>query len=280
TISVVTPAGPRLHRPLALALLGGALGGCLDLGLPNLPADGGVGPTLTIHSPRPGDTIPLDAPVSLDADSVNGLAWLTVICGGAPSTGVFPGNVPPYAGVIDFTRCLLLASGVTGAGVGQLQLTFTGVDRLGHASNQSFQVFLDTSTATLSATLPGRVVPKDPLLLTVTSNRPLLLPPTVRLAGKEADGIVTRANLDGGPPFYDVTFAHAPGLGIDDYTGDPFDVPFEVLSDVERSVGLTIDARATNGNSSHLEQNVLLSRVVWERLVPGRVANAAAAPVA
>ena len=275
----MTPVGP-LRRLAALGLLGGALGGCLDLELPNLPADGGVGPTLTIHSPQPGDTIPLDAPVSLDADSVNGVASVTVACGGAPSTGVFTWNVPPYTGVIDFTRCTLLASGVTDAGVGQLQLTFTGVDTLGHASSKSFQVFLDTSTATLSATLPERVVPKDPLLLTVASNRPLLLPPTVRLAGKEADGIVQRPNPDAGPPFYDVTFSQTPGIGIDDYTGDPFNVPFEVLSDVERSVGLTIDARATNGNSSHLEQNVLLSRVVWERLVPGRVANAAATPVA
>ena len=275
----MTPVGP-LRRLAALGLLGGALGGCLNLELPNLPPDGGVGPTLTIHSPRAGDTIPLDAPVSLDADSVNGVASVTVGCGGEPSTGVFTWNVPPYTGVIDFTRCTLLATGVTDAGVGQLQLTFTGVDTLGHASHTSFQVFLDTSTATLSATLPARVVPKDPLLLTVASNRPLLLPPTVRLAGKEADGIAQRANPDGGPPFYDVTFSQTPGIGIDEYTGDPFNVPFEVLSDVERSVGLTIDARATNGNSSHLEQNVLLSRVVWERLVPGRVANAAAAPVA
>src|SRR5262249_18143438 len=82
------------------------------LDLPNVPADGGVGPTLTIHSPLEKQTIPLNAPVSLDADSVNGVASVTVTCGGAPSTGVFTWNVPPYTGVVDFTRCTLVASGV------------------------------------------------------------------------------------------------------------------------------------------------------------------------
>ena len=138
------------RRLVPLLVLGSALGGCLDLELPNLPPDGGVGPTLTIHSPQPGDTIPLDAPVSLDADSVNGVASVTVTCGATPSTGVFTWNVPPYTGVIDFTRCTLVASGIADGGVGQLQLNFIGVDALGHTSTQSFQVFLDTSTATLT----------------------------------------------------------------------------------------------------------------------------------
>ena len=269
-----------LRRLASLVVLGSALGGCLDLSLPNLAADGGVGPTLTIHTPQAGDTIPLDAPVSLEADSVNGVASVTVSCGGDPSTGVFSWSVPPYTGVLDFTRCTLVATGITDGGVGQLQLTFVGVDTLGHSSKQSFQVFLDTTTANLTVSIPPRVVPGSALQLTVGSDQPLLLPPTVRLASREADGIVQRGNPDGGPPFYDVTFAQTPGLGIDNYTGDPFNVPFEVLSDIERSVSLTIDAKATNGNATHLEQNVLLSRVAWDRAVPGRIALAAAVPVA
>ena len=76
-----------------------------------------------------------------------------------------------------------------------------------------------------------------------------------------------------------MTFAQTPGIGIDNYTGDPFNVPFEVLSEIERSVSLTLDAKATNGNSTHLEQNVLLSRVAWDRAVPGRIALAPATPV-
>jgi hypothetical protein len=102
----------------------------------------------------------------------------------------------------------------------------------------------------------------------------------VRLAGREADGVRQRANPDGGAPFYDVTFLRTPGLGIDTYAGDPYAVPFEVLTDVERSVSLTVDARATSGNASHLEQGVLLSRVLWDRAVPGRIAISAADPVA
>jgi hypothetical protein len=269
-----------LRRLASLVVVGSTLGGCLDLSLPDLAADGGVGPTLTIHTPQPGATIPLDAPVSLEAASVNGVTSVTVTCGGAPSTGVFSWSVPPYNGVLDFTRCTLVATGIADGGVGQLQLTFIGVDTLGHTSSKSFQVFLDTTTANLTVAVPARVVPGSPLQLTVASDRPLQLPPTVKLASREADGIVTRGNPDGGPPFYDVTFAQTPGLGIDNYTGDPFNVPFEVLSDIERSVTLTIDARATNGNATHLEQNVLLSRVAWDRAVPGRIALAPAVPVA
>jgi hypothetical protein len=270
----------RLCRAVAPCLLAGALGACRDLTLPDVSADGGVGPDLTVLSPREGQTIPLNAPVNIDAVSVNGVASVTVTCGGAPSTGVFTWNVSPYTGVVDFTRCSLVTTGGTDAGFGQLQLTFIAVDRLGHSSFKSFNVLLDTTTAALSAVLPERVVPLAPLQLTVGSDRPLLLPPTVRLAGREADGVLQRANPDGGAPFYDVTFLRTPGLGIDNWGGDPFNVPFEVLTDVEHQVSLTVDANATNGNASHLEQNVLLSRVLWSRSVPGRIAVAAADPVA
>ena len=268
------------YRKVLLAAACLFLPACWDLALPNVPPDGGVGPTLTIHSPLEGQTIPLNAPVSLEADSVNGVASVTVTCGGAPSTGVFTWNVPPYTGVVDFTRCTLVSSSVADSGVASLQLTFIGVDTLGHTSFKSINVLLDTSTASLSAVLPERVAPLSKLNLTVGSDRPLLLPPTVRLAGREADGIVQRANPDGGSPLYDVTFLRSPGLGIDNYSGDPYNVPFEILVDVEESVSLTVDARATNGNASHIEQGVLLSRVLWDRIVPGRIAIDAAEPVA
>jgi hypothetical protein len=256
------------------------LGACRDLALPDVQADGGPGPDLTVLAPREGQTIPLNAAVNIQAVSVNGVAAVTVTCGGAPSTGVFTWNVPPYTGVVDFTRCSLVTNGATDAGFGQLQLTFIAADRQGRTSTKSFNVLLDTTTAALSAILPQRVVPTSQLDLTVGSDRPLLLPPTVRLAGREADGVRQRANPDGGAPFYDVTFLRTPGLGIDTYAGDPYAVPFEVLTDVERSVSLTVDARATNGNASHLEQGVLLSRVLWDRAVPGRIAISAADAVA
>ena len=270
----------RLCRALGLCLLAGHLVACFDLAVPDLAADGGVGPDLTIHAPRPGQTISLNAPVNLEAVSVNGVASVTVTCGGAPSTGVFTWNVAPYTGIVDFTRCTLVTSSAGDAGLGQLDLTFIAVDRLGHVTTKSFTVLLDTSTAALSAVLPERVAPLSPLQLTVGSDRPLLLPPTVHLAGREADGILQRANPDGGAPLYDVTFLQTPGLGIDNYAGDPFNVPFEVLSEVEKSISLTVDAQATNGNASHLEQAVLLSRVLWDIAVPGRIALAAADPAA
>lgn len=63
------------------------LAGCLDLELPPVSADGGVGPDLTVLRPGPGDTIALSAAVEVQAASVNGVASVTVTCGGAPSTG-------------------------------------------------------------------------------------------------------------------------------------------------------------------------------------------------
>jgi len=267
------------RRSTLLAVSCALLSGCWDLQLPDVGQDGGVGPDLTIETPQPNAVISLNAPVSVSAVSVNGVAAVTVTCGPAPSTGVFTWAVPPYSGVVDFTRCSTVTSGGDG-GPGLLHLTFIAVDLLGHSSSRTVDVLLDTTVASLFAVLPDRVVPLAPLKLTLGSDRPLLLPPTVRLAGREADGIAQRPNPDGGAPLYDVTFLQAPGLGIDLYTGDPYAVPFEVLSDIERSVGLAVDARATNGNASHLEQGVLLSRVLWDRIVPGRIAIDAAEPVA
>ena len=257
-----------------------ALAGCLDLELPPTPADGGVGPDLHVLRPAPGDTISLSTPVEIDAASVNGVQSVTVTCGGAPSTGVFTWQVPPYTGLIDFTRCTLVTAGIdAGSGLGTLQLTFIAVDRLGNARQKSFDVTLDTSSASLFANLPARVLPRAPLQLQIGSDRPLLLPPTVRLAGVQADGVVELPGADGGV-LYTVTFSQTPGIGVDGYAGDPQSPPIEVLLETEKAVSLAVDARALNQNPSHLEQAVLLSRVVWDRQVPGRVANAASPPVA
>ena len=64
----------RLGRVVGMALAASQLLACLDLALPDVGSDGGVGPDLTIHSPREGETIPLNAPVNIDAASVNGVA--------------------------------------------------------------------------------------------------------------------------------------------------------------------------------------------------------------
>src|SRR5262249_35350508 len=159
SLSVMTVRCRKVLLAAALALLPA----CWDLELPNVPADGGVGPTLTIHSPLQGQTIPLNAPVSLDADSVNGVASVTVTCGGAPSTGFLTWNVPRYTAVVLCTRCALGPSGVADSGVGQLQLTFIGAHPLGHPTTKSLNVPLDPSPASLSAVLPERVAPLSQL---------------------------------------------------------------------------------------------------------------------
>src|SRR5262249_47144583 len=70
------------------------------------------------------------------------------------------------------------------------------------------------------------------------------------------------------------------GRGTGLYRGIPPPPPIETLLDTEKSVSLTVDARSLNDNPAHIEQAVLLSRVLWDRVVPGRVALAASRPVA
>jgi len=256
-----------------------SLAGCYDLDVPNPPPDGGPGPQLTVVKPRPGDTISLATPVEIQAVSVHGVASVAVTCGATPGTGVFTWTVSPYTGLVDFTRCTLATINDGGTGFGSLPLSFIGIDRLGQTSSTSFTVLLDTTTAALTANLPDRVLPRAPFEVTVVSDRPLLLPPTVRLAGTEANRIAQLQGGDGGQ-IYQVGFTTTPGLGIDLYQGDPFAPPIETLLDTEKSVSLTVDARALNDNPAHIEQAVLLSRVLWDRVVPGRVALQASRPVA
>ncbi len=118
-------------RTLLLAASSLLLSACLDLALPNVPLTEASAPSSS--STRPARVTPSRSTpaVSLDAASVNGVASVTVTCGGAPSTGVFSWSVAPYTGIVDFTRCTLVTNGVNDAGIGQLQLTFVGVDRWG-----------------------------------------------------------------------------------------------------------------------------------------------------
>src|SRR5262249_60223383 len=147
--------------------------------------------------PRPGGTLPVAPPVEIQAVSVHGVASVAVSCGAPPGTGVFTWTVSPFTGLVDFTRCTLATITDGGTGFGSLPLTFIGIDRLGQTSTTSFTVLLDTTTATLTANLPSRVLPRAPFEVTVMSDRPLLLPPTVRLAGTDANRIVQVQGGDG-----------------------------------------------------------------------------------
>ncbi len=80
--------------------------------------------------------------------------------------------------------------------------------------------------------------------------------------------------------FYSIFFAATPGLGTDNYpysAGVP--VPIEVLTETSRTVRLAVGATAANGNSTQLDLAVDLTRLVWDRYIPGKPAVAANNPI-
>ena len=272
-----------VRRPaLLLAASSLVLSACLDLELPNVPADGGAGPELTIHSPLEGDTIALNAPVSLDAASVNGVSSVTVTCGGAPSTGVF--SLERRA-VHRHRRLHPLHPGdERGERRGRWPAA-AHLHRRRHAgprrAARRVNVFLDTTTASLSAVLPERVAPLAPLTLTVGSDRPLAPAPhgpARRPRGRwhrparqpRRRRAAVRRHLH-----------RARRARHRQLRRRPVQRPLRGPGRTWRGRSASPSTRGPpTGTPSHLEQGVLLSRVLWDRLVPGRIAIDAAEPVA
>src|SRR5277367_5205470 len=97
-------AAGALRQLLLLSLLASL--GCFDLDLPTVPATP-TPPSVTVLSPKPGDTISLSGQVSVSAVSVNGLSTVSVLCGAldAGARTVFVWVAPPYLAQVDFATC-------------------------------------------------------------------------------------------------------------------------------------------------------------------------------
>ncbi|HXX30379.1 MAG TPA: hypothetical protein VEJ89_06635 [Myxococcaceae bacterium] len=258
------------------------LSGCLDLGLPNAP-DGGVPPTLDVLVPQQGATLILNSGVSLTSVSVAGTPTVTLNCrspdgGAATQVQIFTWAGPPYQAVVDFTRCEKLTGDNPDGGPGPLQLHFESfVSAGGPTAQADVPVFLDSSAASLLVNYPPSVQPLSPFEVEVIPlDQALAAYPEVALDGTPADSVTFRTLADGGPSYLAV-FLSTPGLGIDQYPGpfpDPVTgqppLPIEVLTETSRTAQLSIDAKAENGNPTHLDRTVDLSRVVWDRSIPGR----------
>ena len=274
---------PSLRR-MARALVGTGwvtlLGGCLDLDLPKA-ADGGVPPTLRVLAPQPGDTITLNNLVSVASDSVAGPPTVTLNCrptGGSAQqqVQVYVWAGPPYQALVDFTRCEKLAGPLDG-GIGALQLHVESFTTGSPRATQDVAVFLDATAASLAVSYPPSVQPLSRFEVVVTPlDRPLAAYPEVALEGTPADSVSVVALPDGGPSYLAV-FLSTPGLGIDHYPGpfpDPTTglppIPIEFLTETSRVAQLSVDAKAQNGNPTHVDRTVELSRVVWDRTIPGR----------
>ena len=270
-------AGNPRWAPAVVATAALALTACLNLDIPSVP-DGGVGPTVEVTSPASGAVIPLVTLVAVNAASVEGVASVSVTCGGS-GVPIAAWGAPPYSGLVDLSRCVAGASASDGGGIVDVVLHVLAVSTTGKATNVDVAVHLDARLVALQINAPARVAPHTQLQATIIPDRPLSGPPTVAFDGTAASSVIPV--FDGGVLYsYLATFADTPGLGTDDGP-IPEPVPIEVLTATERPALLSVDARsADNGNPTHVDLSLLLSRVVWDRPAPGRLALLAGSAVA
>ena len=281
---------PRSGRRLATHGLSFALllaTGCINLDLPTVPP-APPAPYLTVVTPQPGDTIGLSAQVSVAAASVYGISSVKVLCGpqdgGARTIQIW--TAPPYLALVDFSLCqgLTIPNLSADGGFPLLELEVVAQSDAGVPQEKDLQVLFDAVGPVLSVLYPPSAQPKAPFTVVVTSDRPLRSFPEVTLDSQPATSVTVTEGTS--QPTYNVFFQSTPGLGTDNVAYSPgVPVPIEVLTDTERMVRLVINATALNGNSSQLNLGVDLTRVVWDRYIPGRPASTspiswAAEPVA
>jgi hypothetical protein len=267
--------GSRACLAIAAA---GALLGCRNLDLPDVPPDGGAPARFSLVQPAAGETVALLALVRVDAESVHGIRAVTLGCGGGLIVAAW--TAAPYSGLVDLSPCVPVAGPPDGgAGLRPLILVVTVVDGIGRSQAQSRDVLLDASTVGLRVEAPSTITPHSFVEVRLQSDGLLAAPPEVLLDGQPPSRVLVET--DGGVlPIYRVQFDDTPGLGADSVPpGAP--VTFELLTQTERPVRLGVDAQsAQNGNTTHVDLSLLLTRVAWDRPSAGRLALAAAEPVA
>jgi hypothetical protein len=282
--------GGRSRRHTAACAVGVAflVGlGCLNLDLPTVPATPPP-PSLSVLTPKPGDTISLNAQVTVSAASVNGIGSVSVICGPPDAGGrtVYAWGAPPYVALVDFSPCEGFATPGPDGGLPLLPLAVRAISGAGALGEVELQVQFNAAGPVVSVLYPPSAQPKAPFTVVVTSDRPLGSFPTVVLDGLAATSVTAVANPDGGLPSYTVTFATTRGLGTDNAPYTPgVPVPIEILTDTSETVRLVVDATALNGNTTEVDLGVDITRVVWDRYLPGQPASSspiqwAAEPVA
>lgn len=252
--------------------------GCLNLDLPDLPA-APPAPQLSVLTPRPGDTISLNGQVSVTAASVDGIGFVKVLCGplDAGARTVYTWAAPPYLALVDFAQCQDVVLPSPGAGgLPLLPLTVQATSDAGASQFASLEVFFNTTAPILSVQYAPSAQPNAPFLVQVSSNTALKSFPSVSLNNTPADSVTAvQSTPDGGT--YLASFARTPGLGTDTYPYTPgVPVPIEVLTDTQRTVRLTVSATASNGNTTQEDLGVELTRVVWDRYIPGQPASSSA----
>ncbi len=258
------PLGAKALTLCSLALLVGV--GCFDLDVPSIPATPPP-PSLTVLTPQPLDIVNLTTQVSLVVDSVDGVGTVSVLCGPLDAgLTAFSWSAPPYVAMVDFSVCQSLTTPNDAGPLPLLQLSFQAHSDAGGYQEKDFPVQLNAQSPRLIVQYPPTAQPKSPFTVTVSSDVPLSSFPVVMLAGISATSVTSN-----GGTTYTAFFKATPGLGTDNFSYHPgVPVPIEVLTDTDEVVRLTVEATArSNGNTTALDLGVELSRVVWDRYIPG-----------
>ncbi|MDQ3263441.1 MAG: Ig-like domain-containing protein [Myxococcota bacterium] len=249
-----------MNHPKWLLLGALALSACRDLKYPEGDEAVNLPPEVAFLSPAPGEVVTLSPIISLDVRDPNGIADVTLYCGGVP---IFVWTAPPYLGNVDLGSC---AGSTNAQGEKEILIRAVARDLLGLSTTPGPEVLVkvNLTVAQLTVTAPGRAAPNGRLELRIQSNRPLGAFPSVRIGSLVAVVSQRGATLTD----FDAVFDPLPGLGTDLYDGGTEEIPLEVLEEVERPLLVEVEGHATSGNVTRVVLQVLLSRIAWMRALP------------
>lgn len=259
------------------------LTGCRDLSLP--PEDGGsTGAGVEGLQLIEPDELALSRPLAratqfrLSVASANGVNQVDLRCGdrvvalwntegrGSPEAPVL------LQAVVDFTDCVDPQEGAPTPNEIALRIRATDGTDLPFVDLER-KVLVDFSQPVITAVLPERVVSGQNLSFLVRSDVPLASPPLAMIDGRPAS--VTPENA--AENSYRVVHTRALELGAARLPPDHLANTAQ-LEETQRPVSVQITARSATGNEGRLDATLTLTRVAWERSVPGIVFASPALP--
>ncbi len=247
-----------------------ALYACRDLSFAD-PEAANVGPRVSFPNLSDGQKLPIRWQLELGVEDTDGIRSASVWCH-RPSDGervlVASWSAAPFVKDVSFTACLPSTSGVIHLVPTDLMLEASAVDNRGLPSAVPVRrwVHVDPMLPGVTLDLQASVLPNKPVPFEIRSDLELIAPPTVVI-----EGIAVQVVPGNEPRTWNASFT-APPLGTDS-TGGTSD-SLSVLEDIRRVLPLTVSAVAVNGNSVSVTRDVVVSRVLWERVVPGQIRSA------
>lgn len=257
--------------------------GCRNLSLPEerTPSDGTGGEGLLLLEP---DEIALSHPLPrstqfrLSASSLNGVNLVDLRCGdrvvalwNTEGRGA-EGEPVELQAFVNFQDCVGVGDGTLAQEEVLLRIRALDGTNLEFADFER-TVLVDFTEPVLTAALPERVVAGENLSFTVRSDIALQGVPHAVI-----DGVAATVELkDPIENLYRVTHTRALELGASRLPPDQLANTAE-LEESNRPVSVQITARSYTGNEGRLDATLTLSRVAWQRSVPGLIVSAPVVP--